>query len=200
MISCSPQGDFPATVCRRQNILAKIALIERALALDPNYVWALREDARNLAILVLNGFSSDRDADLARATKALDRALQLAPNDVEDAEDKAIVLRARGDLDEAAVLSRRVIELAPAVGLGDIVDLGQILLIARALQGGSGDVREREAAHLAHGSRPRRAIDSNLAMGLLVNDRFPEAIAQARLAIGEFPPESGRIAEGPGWF
>ena len=34
-------------------------------------------------------------------------------------------------------------------------------------------------------------------MGLLVNDRFPEAIAQARLAIGEFPPDSGRIAEGP---
>ena len=34
-------------------------------------------------------------------------------------------------------------------------------------------------------------------MGLLANDRFPEAIAQARLAIGEFPPESGRIAEAP---
>ena len=34
-------------------------------------------------------------------------------------------------------------------------------------------------------------IDWSLAMGLLVNDRFPEAIAQARLAIGEIPPESG---------
>jgi hypothetical protein len=37
----------------------------------------------------------------------------------------------------------------------------------------------------------------SLALGLLVNDRFPEAIAQARLAIGEFPPESGRAAEAP---
>ena len=34
-----------------------------------------------------------------------------------------------------------------------------------------------------------------LAMGLLANDRFPEAIAQARLAIGEFPPDSDRLAE-----
>ena len=34
-------------------------------------------------------------------------------------------------------------------------------------------------------------------MGLLVNDRFPEAIAQARLAIGEYPPDSGRNAEAP---
>ena len=32
---------------------------------------------------------------------------------------------------------------------------------------------------------------------MLANDRFPEAIAQARLAIAEYPPESGRIAEYP---
>ena len=40
------------------------------------------QDARMHADLVLNGFSSDPDADLARATKAVDRALLLAPNDV----------------------------------------------------------------------------------------------------------------------
>ena len=34
-------------------------------------------------------------------------------------------------------------------------------------------------------------------MGLLVNDRFPEAIAQARLAIAEFSPDSGHNAEIP---
>ena len=32
---------------------------------------------------------------------------------------------------------------------------------------------------------------------MLANDRFPEAIAQARLAIAEYPPESGRDAECP---
>ena len=97
-------GRLPCHRHRRQNILAKIALIERALALDPNYVWALRDDAQYHAYLVLDGFSSDREADLARATKFVDRALQLAPNDVDVLRVKAIVLRAQGDLDEAAVL------------------------------------------------------------------------------------------------
>ena len=66
MISCSQR--FPCRRRQRQNILAKIALNERALALDPNYVWALRGRRANLGALVLDGFSSNRDADLARAT------------------------------------------------------------------------------------------------------------------------------------
>jgi hypothetical protein len=40
-------------------------------------------------------------------------------------------------------------------------------------------------------------IDQSLALGLLVNDRFPEAIAQAQLAMAEWPTESGRDAEFP---
>ena len=36
----------------KENNLARIALIERALALDPDYVWALRENARTHANLV----------------------------------------------------------------------------------------------------------------------------------------------------
>jgi hypothetical protein len=34
-------------------------------------------------------------------------------------------------------------------------------------------------------------------MGLLANDRFTEAIEQARLAIAEIPPEAGRMADYP---
>jgi hypothetical protein len=41
------------------------------------------------------------------------------------------------------------------------------------------------------------AIDSNLATGLLANDRLPEAIEQARRAIAEFPSDRERIAEEP---
>ena len=44
------------------------------------------------------------------------------------------------------------------------------------------------------------AIDANLATGLLANDRFPEAIAQARLAIAEFPPDSGVSPNSLGWY
>ena len=42
-------------------------------------------------------------------------------------------------------------------------------------------------------------IDSNLAFALLANDRFPEAIAQARLAIAEFPAAQGRSRNSLGW-
>jgi len=36
-----------------------------------------------------------------------------------------------------------------------------------------------------------------MAVALVANDRFPEAIGQARLAMAEFSPGSGRDAEAP---
>ncbi len=180
----------------KADLLARITLNERALALDPNYGWALEDAAGNLGVLVLLNFSSNRDADLARATNFVNRALQLKPNDVGVLRTKAIVLRARGDLDEAAVLLRKVIELAPQWGWARR-DLGQILLS----QGHYKDALEMFVSAKRLISIPGidsvAPVDWSLAMGLLVNDRFPEAIAQARLAIGEYPPESGRIAEAP---
>ena len=91
----------------KADLLAKIALNERALALDPNYVWALRDAAFNLGVLVLSGFSSNRHADLARAMDFANRALRLAPNDVDVLRNKAVVLRAQGDPDGAAALCAR---------------------------------------------------------------------------------------------
>jgi adenylate cyclase len=66
----------------RQNYLARIALIERALTIDPDYVATLVEKAKWYAELVLHGFSSDPSADLSAALQAADRALQLAPDSV----------------------------------------------------------------------------------------------------------------------
>ena len=189
-----------ATISLRQgskaDLLAKIALNERALALDPNYVWALGDAASNLGFLVLSGFSSNRDADLARATNFANRALQLKPNDVGVLRTKAIVLRARGDLDEAAVLLRKVIELAPQWGWPRH-DLGRILLSQGHYKEALEMFVSAKRLILITGFDPIAPVDLSLAMGLLVNDRFPEAIAQARLAIGEYPPDSGRVAEGP---
>jgi hypothetical protein len=44
---------------------------------------------------------------------------------------------------------------------------------------------------------PTPYIDQTLAYGLLANDRFAEAIAQAQLAIAEWPPDGGADAEVP---
>ena len=142
----------------KTDLLARIALCERALALDPNYVWALRDAAANLAVLMLHlGFSSDPgDADLARATNFANRALQLAPNDVHALRNKAVVLRAQGDLNEAAVLLHKVIELAPQWGWARR-DLGQILLSQGHYKEALEIFLSAKPHHLDHGSRIRCA-------------------------------------------
>ena len=176
----------------KENYLAKIALVDRALAVDPNYVWALRSSARLHADLVLDGFSSDRDADLAYAIKTVDRALLLAPNDYSALIEKANVLRAQGNLDGAAALLRKVLEIKPLQAMR-YRELGSIMLI----QGHYRDALENftTAKQLVVEGDP--LIDASLAAGLLANDRFPEAIAQAHLAMAEFSPDAGRDGEAP---
>jgi adenylate cyclase len=170
----------------KANNLAQIALIERALALDPGYVWALRENARKRANRVNSGWSPDPAADLAIATKAVDRALALKPNDFLTLREKANVLRAQGNLDEAAALLRDPIDRNPRQAMRHR-ELGVILLI----QGHPQEALETfvTARRLAKGTDVVEAIDSNLATGLLANDRIPEAIEQARRAIAEFPSQ-----------
>jgi tetratricopeptide (TPR) repeat protein len=180
----------------KASCLAQIALIERALALDPNYVWALREGARIHANLVAFGFSSNPDVDLALAAKAADRALLLAPNAVFTLRTKAIVLRLQGDLDGAAALLRKVIGLEPQWGWA-LRDFGTVLLMQGHYKEALENYLSAKQYILATGADPVALIDRDLAMGLLVNDQFPEAIAAARLALAEIPPESGRIAELP---
>jgi TolB-like protein len=178
----------------KANNLTKIALVERALAIDPNYVSALRTAARLHADLVMDAFSSDREADLADATKLIDGALMLSPNDVLSQRQKANVLRAQGNWGEAAVLLRQVIPRLPVQGLS-YRELGWILMS----QGHHKEALENLtiARQLVTDTEPIPLIDSNIASALLANDRFTEAVAQARLAIAEYPPESGREGESP---
>ena len=183
------------TSITKENELASIALMDRALALDPNYLWALQMDARMHANLVSAGFSSHRDEDVAYAMKLLDRALQLAPNDVDTlAQKSAVLLRTQGNMDEAEALVRKVIEFRPTWGFR-YNDLGSILMI----KGHHKEALENfmKAKQLAAVDDSVNVIDSNLAFALLANDRFPEAIAQARLAIPEFSAAQGMLAEFP---
>jgi DNA-binding winged helix-turn-helix (wHTH) protein/TolB-like protein len=178
----------------KEKYLDRIALAERALALDPDYVQALQMAARVRAILVLGGYSSNPELDLARAEKEADRALMLAPDDFWVLVTMATVLRARGKLDEAAALFRRVITLRPAMG-ARYKDLGRVLMT----QGKFNEALETfvTAKQFALGTEPAQVDDTNMAVALVANDRFPEAIGQARLAMAEFSPGSGRDAEAP---
>jgi class 3 adenylate cyclase/TolB-like protein/tetratricopeptide (TPR) repeat protein len=165
----------------KQNLLTRIALIDRALAADPDFVPALWRKARLSATLVTLGFSSDRDADLTTAQKAADRALQLAPNDVNSLGLKALVLQLQGNLDGAEALIRKAIELLPQGAW--IGQLGQI-------QMAQGRYREALESFMTvkqqMGADTSPSVDQDLASALLANDRFPEAIAAAQLAIAQW--------------
>jgi DNA-binding winged helix-turn-helix (wHTH) protein/TolB-like protein len=183
----------PLSQVSEANLLAQLALIERALALDPDYVAALRERARKLAQMVLHGFSSHGDRDLAIAAKSVERALLINPNDYWTLREKAVVLYAQRNYNEAAALLRRLIERRPQAFR--YLQLANILMI----QGHYSDASENfnTARRMAVGSDSINTLDAGVAFGLLGNDRFSEAIEQARLAITEFPPDSGRDGEHP---
>jgi tetratricopeptide (TPR) repeat protein len=141
------------------------------------------------------GYSSHRDEDVAYAMKLLDRALQLAPNDVDTlAQKSAILLRTQGNMDEAEALVRKVIELRPLWGFR-YNDLGSILMIKGHHKEALEDFMK--AKQLAAVDDAVNVIDWSLAFALLANDRFPEAIAQAHLAIPEFSAVQGMVTEFP---
>jgi tetratricopeptide (TPR) repeat protein len=178
-----------------QAYAARLALIQRALALDPNYAWALQSDGRVRADRAFYGFSPDATADLAQALRSVDRALLLAPNDYGTLREKSRVLRAQGELDGAAAVIRRLIELKPSVSYR-YNDLGWILMA----QGHAKEALDNfmTAKHLATDTEPiQQPLGANLAAALVANDRLAEAIPQARLAMARFTSENGRDAEIP---
>jgi tetratricopeptide (TPR) repeat protein len=177
----------------KDNVLKSIALLERALAMDPDYVRALEDKANRYAQLAFDGYSSDPSADLSTAIKAADRALQLAPNDIWALRRKAFVLRVHGDFDGATALIRKVLELEPLDGWR-YRELG----IIQMSQGHFKEALENlTTAKRLGGAPPSPFFGQSLAFGLLANDRFPEAITEAQLAIAQWQSNVGRDAEFP---
>jgi class 3 adenylate cyclase/TolB-like protein/tetratricopeptide (TPR) repeat protein len=176
----------------KENDLKSIALVEQALVMDPNYVDALVSKAQTYWRLVDDGYSSDPSADLSTARKAVDRALQLAPEDIWALRRKAQILQEQGDLEGAAALVRQSLEREPLDGYR-YRQLGQIQMA----QGYFKDALESfTIAKRLGGSPPLPVFSQDLAFGLLGNDRFPEAIAEAQLARAQWQSNVGRDTEG----
>jgi tetratricopeptide (TPR) repeat protein len=112
----------------KENYQTRLNFVERALVLDPNYTWALSLGARLLADMVLNGYSTDPKADLARALTLIDRALQLKPNDWDILRQKSRVLRVQGDFDGAEAVIKKLLEMDPQSAYR-YFDLGIIRMI-----------------------------------------------------------------------
>ena len=105
------------------------------------------------------------------------------------------MLHAQGDLEGAAALIRKVLELEPLDGCR-YRELGMIQMV----QGHFKEALENfTTAKRLGGSPPLPAFSQSPALGLLANDRFPEAIAEAQLAIAQWPSDVGRTSE-PCWL
>ena len=178
----------PLTGGSKANTLAQIALIQRALELDPDFVGALRELARKYADLVNSLNSSNPEEDLEKATMAVDRALALRPNDFQALREKANVLRAQGRLDEAAALLRALIARDPTQAMRHR-ELGLITLwLGHPDEALKMFATARGLAVMGDGVE---SIEMNIAHGLLASGRFDEAIEQARRTIALFPSDGG---------
>jgi len=177
----------------KENYLKRMSMVEQALALDPNYLWALRTYGGLHAGLVQNGYSSDPDTDLKRGLQSLDRALQLAPGDYDALQGKSRVLRAQGDLDGALAVIRKLLELRPR-SAALYFNLAVILLIQQHPQ----EALENylTAQRRAVSNEIVESLDAAIPAALVANQRYAEAIPQARLAIAKLPP-SGFWAEYP---
>jgi class 3 adenylate cyclase/TolB-like protein len=178
----------------KEHFQTRLSFTERALAIDPNYAWALSQGARLLADRVMLGFSTDPTADLSRARTIIDRALQLKPDDWDTLRQNARVLRAQGDFDGAEAVVRKLLVMNPQSAYR-YVDLG----VLRMIKGHPEEMLQnmQTARSLATIDDDVPVIDTYMAVALLANSRFDEAISQARLATGEFTKESGRFGEVP---
>jgi TolB-like protein len=184
MIAASASSLLPST---KNNFLTKIALVEKALALDPDFLWALRTSAALSANLILSGYSTDAKAESARALTRIDRALELAPNDFGTLEQKVRVLRIEGDIDGAEALTRELIRMNP-LSAYQYWNLG----IIRLIQGHPEEMltNMQIARRLVAVGNDPSLYDVYLALALLANGHFADSISQARLAAAESPTVS----------
>jgi tetratricopeptide (TPR) repeat protein len=128
----------------------------------------------------------------------------LSPDDVEALGWKANALHWQGDLEGAAALIRKMIALAPVGAMGGWYrDLGQIQLA----QGHYKEALESFMTAKRLVSQTSAAInqshpiyDGSVAIGLLVNERFPEAIASAQLAIAQWASQDPGVPAELPWL
>jgi DNA-binding winged helix-turn-helix (wHTH) protein/TolB-like protein/Tfp pilus assembly protein PilF len=172
----------------------RIALIERALALEPNNFEGLEQQARFRSARVVSGYSSDPTADLTIAAKAADHLLTIDANHLFSLRAKSFVLRAQGNWSEAEAVLHRAIDLQPTEA-NRRAELGQVLMAEGRHQEALESLQK--AKRLAGGSDPVFLYDANIAMAELGIGQFAGAIASARQSLSGYPPNSGRLGEVP---
>jgi len=120
-----------------EGVRTAIAMCRRAVALDPDYSKALASLSLYLIQSVIHSISPTPEADTEESLKTANRAIELAPQDVEVLAPTSIVLLHTGYAERATSLLRRATRIAPY----DLVSWGYLGLILGAC-GGPAEMKE----------------------------------------------------------
>jgi tetratricopeptide (TPR) repeat protein len=99
----------------RAEIDARLELLEKAVALDPASGLARARQAGLLAWRLINGVSTDRDADAATIDTRAQQALRAQPNDPQTLGSIGLTLCRLGRFEQGLPLMRRSVALAPTI-------------------------------------------------------------------------------------
>lgn len=98
----------------RETSAESVDFARQAVALDPNYAAAYARLASALIRRPVNGYSENPEQEVAEAHKAINRAMQLAPNDAGVLAEYGHVLLFSGRGSEAAPVLARALALCPS--------------------------------------------------------------------------------------
>jgi TolB-like protein/DNA-binding winged helix-turn-helix (wHTH) protein len=188
-VAVTRQGIYLAIHARtREDLLHARALLETALAADPNSVVALTFWAFTHTQEVMRHWSVDRERQIATAAAALDRAMSLRRDYWPAYFHRSFVLYLQGHIDEAAQACEAVLALWP-----NEPHALQRLGFSRLLQGRAAEVASPvQLAMRLNPLEPTQAASGHffLGMALFHQHRDDEAYAQmhaANTADSHFP-------------
>jgi len=168
----------------KESILRSLKLLERALALDPDYAPALADAANCLQLLDINGWAEDRRVNRQKAVDFTRRALRVS-GEPEPAAAAAQVLAYFGeDIDVALAVADQAMTLNPNFARGWFSSGMAQLYAGRPEQA----VESFEkSVRLNPRDRVGRRNIAGIGIAHFFDRRFDEAAPRLRLTVQEFP-------------
>lgn len=158
----------------------KLALLRRAVELDPDLAAAHAELAAQLTVAICTLFSSDPDADANEALKHADEALKLAPNSATVLTCGSFAHRVLGDEVLAMQIAERAAAIAGTSGLYGPRYIASGLYPCLLQSGRTSEVITRAAND--------RVPDYRMVgWAYVIEERFEEALEWARKAVAATP-------------
>ncbi len=163
-----------------------VALLSRAVQLDPDSGFAHAHLAHAHYRMVQHHWTEDREADLAGLIEHADRAIACDPMDANGHQFRSLACSVQGKRDDALVSLRRAIELNPSMPVARSL-LGQFLGMAGRTEEG---LRELDTAIRLSPRDPQLwTFHGGKQVVLFIAERYEESREASRQAL-EADPES----------